>query len=117
VVITADDPAWLASFTRELVEDRLAACGHLVESIGSTYWWEGAIQEDRESRVSLHTRQELVEEVVARATQRHPYSVPCVIALPIVAGNPQYIAWVMEETRPVGPEQPVKPSRDPSQGR
>ncbi|MEA2502355.1 MAG: periplasmic divalent cation tolerance protein, partial [Actinomycetota bacterium] len=29
----------------------------------------------------------------------HSYDVPCVIALPVVAGNPAYIEWVLSETR------------------
>ena len=30
VVVTAGDAGWLAGFTRTLVEERLAACGHVV---------------------------------------------------------------------------------------
>jgi periplasmic divalent cation tolerance protein len=29
VVVTAEDADWLAGFTRSLVADRLAACGHV----------------------------------------------------------------------------------------
>ena len=28
VVITAEDPEWLANFTRHLVDDHVVACGH-----------------------------------------------------------------------------------------
>lgn len=99
VVITADDAEWLAHFTRILVDDRLAACGHLIPAIRSVYRWEGAVQDDPEARVALHTRAALVDEIVARAAADHPYDVPCVIALPLTAGNPDYLAWVREETR------------------
>jgi periplasmic divalent cation tolerance protein len=39
---------------------------------------------------------------VARTNELHPYDVPCVIALPLVAGNPAYLAWLAEETRGPG---------------
>jgi periplasmic divalent cation tolerance protein len=99
VVITAGDPAALAELTRELVEDRLVACGHHIEIIRSIYRWDGEIHDEPEARVNLHTRLDLVDQVVERVKNRHPYDVPCVIALPVVAGNPDYLAWVEAETR------------------
>ncbi len=38
--------------------------------------------------------------IVARADQEHPYDVPCVIAFPVIAGNPAYARWVLESTDP-----------------
>ena len=37
VIITADDPEWLAAFTRTLVDERLAACGQNLTAIRSIY--------------------------------------------------------------------------------
>jgi periplasmic divalent cation tolerance protein len=97
VVITADDPDWLGAFTRRLVEDRLAACGHQIPAIRSIYRWADEIHDDREARVALHTRASLVDEIVRRTDSEHSYDVPCVIALPIVGGNPAYAEWVWNE--------------------
>lgn len=99
VVVTAADADWLAGFTRTLVEERLAACGHTVERIRSVYRWAGAVADEPEARVALHTRRSLVPEIVARTAELHPYEVPCVIALPLVGGNPAYLRWIVEETR------------------
>ena len=102
VVVTAADPEWLAGFTRRLVEDRLAAGGHLIPAIRSVYRWEGAVHDDREARVALHSRASLVERIVARADAEHPYDVPCVLALPVAGGNPAYLDWVLAMTDPTG---------------
>src|SRR4051812_14704859 len=102
VVITAGDPEWLAAFTRRLVDDRLAACGQQVAAIRSIYRWDGAVHDDPEARVALHTRLSLVDRIVERAGAEHPYDVPCVLALPAVGGNPAYLDWVRRETRQVG---------------
>jgi periplasmic divalent cation tolerance protein len=99
VVITAGDAETLLNLTRTLVEERLAACGQTIASVRSIYRWEGAVQDDPEARVALHTRTALVPEVVGRVKALHSYGVPCVIALPVVAGNPDYIQWVLAETR------------------
>lgn len=99
VVITAADAGWLAGFTRRLVEDRLAACGHAVAPIRSIYRWDGAVHDEAEARVALHTRAALVPRIVARTDAEHPYDVACVIALPITQGNPAYLEWVRAQTR------------------
>jgi periplasmic divalent cation tolerance protein len=39
-----------------------------------------------------------VPAIVERANREHSYDVPCVIALPVVAGNPAYVDWVLDET-------------------
>jgi periplasmic divalent cation tolerance protein len=103
VIITAEDEGWLIDFTRALVTERLAACGQH-QPIRSVFRWEGTIQEERETRVALHTRRSLVPTIIDRARSAHPYDVPCVLALPVIDGNPAYLAWVLAET--TGPAEP-----------
>jgi periplasmic divalent cation tolerance protein len=99
VVVTAADADWLAGFTRTLVEERLAACGHVIDRIRSVYRWDGAVQDEGEARVALHTRRSLVAAIVERTQELHPYEIPCVIALSLVEGSPSYLRWILEETR------------------
>ena len=98
IVITGPSQEWVVAFTRQLVDDHLAACGHIIPGIRSIYRWEGSVHDETEARVALHTRHSLVQTIVDRANRDHPYDVPCVIALPIVDGNPVYIDWVLNET-------------------
>jgi periplasmic divalent cation tolerance protein len=100
VVVTGPDAEWLAGFTRSLVQDRLAACGHAVAAVRSIYRWQGVVHDDAEARVALHTRMSLVPRIVQRAERDHPYDVPCVIALPVADGSPGYVRWVLAETEP-----------------
>lgn len=99
VVIAAESTEWLAGFTRTLIDDRLVACGHNIAPIRAIYRWEGTVHDEPQARVGLHTRASLVSAIVARAERDHPDDVPCVIALPISAGHPSYLAWIYEETR------------------
>jgi len=98
VIITAPDADWLAQFTTGLVTERLAACGHNITPIRSIYRWKGDIYDVIEARVALHTRRSLVERIVEKTNRDHPYEVPCVIAITVVAGNPSYLEWVRDET-------------------
>ena len=98
VIITADNEDWLITFTGSLVEERLVACGQRIAPIRSVYRWEGTIHDDHETRVALHTRSSLVQAVIDRTRQAHPYDVPCILAIPVAAGNPDYVRWVLDET-------------------
>ncbi len=98
VVITAPDPEWLRRFSRSLIEDRLCASAHNFAPVQSIYRWRGEIYERTEGRVSMHTRQSRVAEIVERAKQEHPYEVPGVSTRPITDGNPEYLAWIAAQT-------------------
>ena len=58
----------------------------------------GAVHEASEARAFLRTRLGLVDSLVSAVVERHPYEVPNVTALPIVAGNPDYLDWIRRET-------------------
>jgi periplasmic divalent cation tolerance protein len=100
VVITAPDPEWLKAFTRKLVEDRLCASVHNFAPVQSIYRWRGEIYERTEGRASLHTSRTRVPEIIARARREHPYEVPGISTRVIDGGNPDYLAWIAEETAP-----------------
>lgn len=103
VVITAPDPAWLRSFTRELIEQHLCSSAHNFAPVHSIYRWQGEVHERTEGRASLHTRRSLVPAIVKYAAERHPYQVPGISARPIYDGNPEYLAWIAAETaQPAG---------------
>src|SRR5215213_6041744 len=102
VIITADDEDRLINFTRSLVEDRLAACGQHLGPIRSIYRWNGSIHDDREIRAAIHTRASLVPAIVDRANRQLCYEVPCVLALFVETGNPDYLAWIIEQTSEPG---------------
>ena len=99
VIITAPDPEWAATFTRTLVESRLAACGHQ-RPIRSIYRWDGAIHDNTETRIELHTQLALVNKIMQLTHDAHPYEVPCFLVQPIASASPDYRAWVIDCTTP-----------------
>jgi periplasmic divalent cation tolerance protein len=79
---------------------RPSGSAHNFAPIRSIYRWQGEVHERTEGRVSLHTRQTRVSEIVARVKQEHPYEVPSISTRPITGGNPDYLAWIAKETTP-----------------
>ncbi|MFC9660859.1 divalent-cation tolerance protein CutA [Nocardia sp. NPDC127606] len=98
VTITAESADWLAGFARSLVADRLAACGNIMPGIRSIYAWDGAIQDDAEALLLIHTRASSVGEIIRRADAEHPYDTPQVLAVPIVEAHEGYREWVVDQT-------------------
>jgi periplasmic divalent cation tolerance protein len=86
------------AISRRLVEERLAACVNLVPKVRSIYRWEGKICDEPESYLIIKTRQELFEPLQERIKGLHSYSVPEIIALPIVKGLDSYLEWIRAET-------------------
>ena len=81
-----------------LVEEKLAGCCNMVGPIRSIYRWKGEICRDEEMLLILKTRRDGFEKLRARVAALHSYTVPEIIALPIVAGHAPYLDWVRDET-------------------
>ena len=81
-----------------LVENRLAAGVNLVSQIHSIFRWKGNIENKDEVLLLINSTRERIDELVAKIKEIHSYDVPEIIAIPVFAGNKDYIDWVLEET-------------------
>ena len=84
-----------------LVERRLAACGNVIPSIHSFYFWEGRMQRESEAMLLLKTTADHVDEIGAFIRTEGSHDTPEVISVAVSSGLPDYLAWVVKE---VGPE-------------
>jgi periplasmic divalent cation tolerance protein len=98
VLVTCPNRRTAETIGRTLVEERLAACANVVPGLTSIYRWQGKICRDSEVLVLLKIRRSCFPALARRVRQLHPYSVPEIVALPIVLGSPTYLAWVAEST-------------------
>lgn len=98
--VTASSSEEAGKLAGALVEERLAACVNIIPEIRSLYRWEGKLCDDNESLLVIKTSRERIEQLIERVRELHSYTVPEVIAMPIHAGNADYLKWVHNETRP-----------------
>ncbi len=96
--ITASDMDEAKTVARSLVESRLAACANVIGAMESFYWWQGKLEEAREVVIIAKTRDDLVEAAVAKVREVHSYDLPCVVAVAITGGNPEFLDWITDET-------------------
>lgn len=94
--ITHPDEETARSVANHLVERRLAACANIFP-ITSSYWWQEALQQEREWVSIIKTRIGLEQQLEAEVQKIHPYEVPCLMRLEVRA-NAAYEAWIEAST-------------------
>lgn len=98
VIVTAPDEDTARKIALSLVEERFAGCVNIIKGVRSIYSWEGRIEDDTEVMMVIKTKKRLFEQLSNRITELHPYSVPEIIALPILQGSSDYLRWLDEVT-------------------
>lgn len=84
---------------RGLVDARLAACANIVPGVRSIYRWKGVTEDAREWLVIIKSRRDLFEALCAELRRLHSYDVPEMIALSVVEGSAEYLAWMDTELK------------------
>lgn len=99
IFITAGSQREARRIARALLEKRLVACANIVSGVESHYWWQGKIDCSREWLLVLKTRRTRFAAVARVAKQLHSYEVPEIIALPLTAGQGDYLRWIEASLR------------------
>ncbi len=99
ILCAADNEQVAKAIASALVEAGEAACVSIVPGIRSTFRWKGEICDEREFLMLIKSSTERFEEVRRRIRQLHTYELPEVVALPIVAGDPEYLNWLEANSR------------------
>ncbi|HUJ32248.1 MAG TPA: divalent-cation tolerance protein CutA [Candidatus Acidoferrum sp.] len=101
VLVTCGSAKEARKIARTLVEKRLAACGNVLEvPVRSIYRWKSLIESAKEYLLILKTSVSRFEALETTVKSLHSYRVPEIIALPIAAGSPEYLAWIVESLGP-----------------
>lgn len=98
IYITTGDRDEARIIGKELVSSRLAACVNIIDNMNSMYFWEGKIQDDKETILIAKTTGTRVPKLIEKVKSMHSYSCPCVLSLPVLDGNKQFLDWIAEET-------------------
>lgn len=101
VYVTVPSQEVAAEIAQAVVTARLAACANILPAMTSVYRWQGKVEKAEEAVLILKTPRELFAALCDKVATLHPYDVPCIAALPLVAGHAPYLEWVAAETATV----------------
>jgi periplasmic divalent cation tolerance protein len=85
---------------RQLVTGNFAACANIIPAIESIYRWQGKIGSGNETLVLFKTAAARYPAFQEKLKSLHPYDVPEIIFIPVTAGLPEYLRWVIDSSAP-----------------
>lgn len=81
-----------------LVKHHLAACVSMTDRVESIFSWDGDICKEKEILLTIKTVRDNFERINELINEIHPYSVPEVIAVPVINCSEDYMKWIVHET-------------------
>lgn len=100
VLVTCESVKQARTIARALVEQRLAACGNVVEApVRSIYRWKGKVESAREFLLILKSSRRRFRALESAVRRMHTYDVPEIVALPVVEGSRAYLEWISDSVR------------------
>ena len=99
VLATCANEKEAEKLARALLEDRVAACVSVIPRMRSFYHWKGEIDSSQEFLLLVKTSRDLFPALRTQIEKLHPYELPEVVALPVVAGSDNYLTWLQANLR------------------
>ncbi|EMS81131.1 divalent-cation tolerance protein CutA [Desulfotignum phosphitoxidans] len=97
VLVTCKDETEARSLASRIVHDKLAACVQM-NPVVSVYTWEGRVQTETETRLTIKTRTSLYPALESFIRTHHTYEVPQIVQIPISRGLPEFLDWIDQTT-------------------
>ena len=85
-----------------VVPEHLAACVNILPDLRSIFFWEGRGEDEREGLLLIKTRADRLAALESRGRALHPYRVPSIVALAVIAGHEPYLTWVCDSVTTKG---------------
>lgn len=97
VFITCRDAEEAQKIAQTLLKRRQAACVNILPEVNSHFWWQGKLDSTSEFFLVVKTKESLLPDIIKSVKKIHSYSVPEIIAVPIIGGNQDYLDWIDNE--------------------
>lgn len=93
VYTTFPDLKSAKKIVRDLVHNRLCACGNIFR-LHSIYHWRGKVEEAAEYGALLKTTVPKYAQLERGLRAQHPYEVPAIVSWCLERGAPAYLKWL-----------------------
>lgn len=94
VLVTASSQKEADTIANSLINKRVAACVNIIPAVNSIFWWQGKADTTEELLLLIKSKKSKLPAIIKLVKSLHSYTVPEIIALPIIAGEKQYLNWI-----------------------
>lgn len=109
VLVTCRSVQEAGKIARTVVKMHLAACANIIKApVLSIYWWKGRVESAQEVLLIIKTTRNFLAGLERTIRRQHSYDVPEIIALEVAAGSKEYLAWIEQSVRPLGPRRKAR---------
>ncbi len=64
------------------------------------FYWQGNLDHSKEYSMLAKNTRDQSSAIQQLLSENHSYDFPCLLALPILWGNQDFLNWIKEETHP-----------------
>ena len=94
VFVTASSKKEAQKIASRLIKDKLAACVNILDKVDSVFFWKAKTEKAKESLLIIKSKKEKLPKIISVVRSLHSYTVPEIIALPVIAGDKPYLRWI-----------------------
>ena len=96
VYVTTPNKKIALQIGKTCVQDKLVACINIIDKVISVYEWQGKLCEEKECILIMKSIQKKSLEIIKKVKELHTYSCPCIVTLPILDGNKNFLDWISQ---------------------
>ncbi|MDP2667049.1 MAG: divalent-cation tolerance protein CutA [Candidatus Diapherotrites archaeon] len=94
--ITCKDRSEAKKIVQNLLLKKLVACGNIIPSIESYYWWKGKMESSNETMLLVKTTKEKIEQIIVETKKVHSYDLPAIEFVRVAKNESKLEKWVKE---------------------
>ena len=94
IFVTACNKKEAQKIASSLIRKKLAACVNFVDKVESVFLWESKIEKANEALLIIKSRKEKLPKMIKLIKSLHSYTVPEIVAIPVIAGYKPYLRWI-----------------------
>lgn len=96
IYVTFPNKKTAKQISKKLVKEKLVACAN-IHSTDSVFIWKGKLEDTKEYIAVLKTKTKLINKIIKRIKELHPYECPSIEFMKIRA-NKDFLKWIDEST-------------------
>ena len=94
VLVTVPTKSEAEKIAKAILSKKVCACVNIISGIKSIFFWKGKINNAKETLLVIKTKKSAYKNLEKIIKKNHSYTVPEIIALPVILGSKEYLNWI-----------------------